>query len=50
MKMRKIFLGIVSLTFLFVIGVIPGHAQKEVSYLSLADYTEIGRASCRERV
>jgi branched-chain amino acid transport system substrate-binding protein len=39
MKMRKIFLGIVSLTFLFVIGVIPGHAQKEVSYLSLADYT-----------
>jgi len=39
MKMRKISLGIVSLTFLFVIGVIPGHAQKEVTYLSLADYT-----------
>src|SRR4030065_2841588 len=38
-KMRKIFLGVIIFTFLFVIGVIPGHAQKEVTYLSLADYT-----------
>ena len=37
--MRRILCGVIIFTFLFVIGVISSHAQKEVTYLSLADYT-----------
>ena len=37
--MRRILCGVIILTFLFVTGVIQSHAQKEVTYLSLADYT-----------
>jgi branched-chain amino acid transport system substrate-binding protein len=38
--MRKILCGVLIFTFLFVIGVLQsGAAEKEVTYLSLADYT-----------
>ena len=38
--MRKILCGVLIFTFLFVIRVLQsGAAEKEVTYLSLADYT-----------
>ncbi len=38
--MRRILCGVIIFTFLFAMGVIQsGAAEKEVAYLSLADYT-----------
>ncbi len=39
MTMRKIGIGMICLTWLWISSILPGYAQKEVTYLSLADYT-----------